>query len=1080
MPKRNDLKTILVIGSGPIVIGQACEFDYSGTQGIEALRREGYRVILANSNPATIMTDAELSDRTYIEPLTPEHLTCIIEKERPEALLPTLGGQTALNLAVALDERGVLKKFSVELLGANLETIRKAEDRELFKKTMESIGVSVPKGISISESSEIRAIARDLGFPLIVRPSFTLGGTGGGIAYNLEDLRQKVHSALEASPIKKVLLEESVLGWKEFELEVMRDRKDNFVVVCSIENLDPMGIHTGDSITVAPSQTLSDRQYQEMRDCAKKIVSAIGVDTGGCNIQFAVHPQNGRMAAIEINPRVSRSSALASKATGFPIAKIAALLAVGYTLDEIPNAITKATPASFEPSIDYVVTKIPRFASEKFGNFTLDTAMKSVGETMAIGRTFKESFQKALRGLELSSRSLPPFNSPENPQEWMKILSLPSSSRIFWLRAALKCGLSVEDISAWTSIDPWFIHQIKELTDFEEDLRTEKLTPELLRESKGLGFSDAEIARIKNTAEASVRNLRKKWGIKPTYKIVDSCAGEFPSTTPYAYSTYLPSGDLRPSTKKKKVLVIGSGPNRIGQGIEFDYCCVQALNALRKSGFEALMVNSNPETVSTDYDHADRLYFEPLALENVLEVIDFERPQGVIVQFGGQTPLNLAKGLESAGAKILGTSVDSINRSEDRKLFARILKRLQIPAPEHGTAKNAKEAVRAALKIGFPVMVRPSFVLGGQSMAIVDDAKTLRRYLEENPVPAGAEIFIDRFLSDATEVDVDAVSDGANVYIAGIMEHIEEAGIHSGDSACTLPPRSLSPALISTIASHTRKIARALKVKGLINIQFAVKDGVVYVIEANPRASRTIPFLSKATGISLAQIATKTLLGMSLKHLLPAALLKNSPPELPFTATKEVVLPFIKFPGIDPRLGPEMKSTGEVMGLDSDFPRSFVKSQEASGILIPKGGAVFISVRDEDKFHILATSQALKGMGFSLIATPGTHSFLLRHGIESSRIAKIGDGKPDVVDLLKQRNVTLAINTPSGQRSRSDGYSIRRTALELNIPCVTNIRSCQALVGAIAASRKSAPSVKPLQDYYRELPYLRKVEKKKE
>ena len=1074
MPKRNDLKTILVIGSGPIVIGQACEFDYSGTQGIKALRGEGYRVILANSNPATIMTDAELSDRTYIEPLTPEYLARVIEKERPEALLPTLGGQTALNLAVALSERGILEKFSVELLGANLETIRKAEDRELFKKTMESIFVSVPRGVVISESSEIRAIARDLGFPLIVRPSFTLGGTGGGIAYNLEDLRQKVHSALEASPIKKVLLEESVLGWKEFELEVMRDKKDNFVVVCSIENLDPMGIHTGDSITVAPSQTLSDRQYQEMRDLAKKIVSAIGVETGGCNIQFAVHPKTGRVAAIEINPRVSRSSALASKATGFPIAKIAALLAVGYTLDEIPNAITKSTPASFEPSIDYVVTKIPRFASEKFGNFTLDTAMKSVGETMALGRTFKESFQKALRGLELSSRSLPSFNSPENPQEWMKLLSLPSSSRIFWLRAALKCGISIEDISAWTSIDPWFIHQIKELTDFEEDLRSEKLSPELLLEAKRLGFSDAEVSRIKNMTEKAIRSLRRKWKIKPIYKMVDSCAGEFPSTTPYVYSTYLPGGDLKPSAKKKKVLVIGSGPNRIGQGIEFDYCCVQALNALRQEGFEALMINSNPETVSTDYDHADRLYFEPLALENVLAVIDFERPQGVLVQFGGQTPLNLAEGLENAGAKILGTSVKSINRSEDRKLFAQILKRLQIPAPAHGAAKNAKEAVTAALRIGFPVMVRPSFVLGGLSMAIVDDVKTLRRYLEENPLASGAEIFIDRFLADATEVDVDAVSDGTLVYIAGIMEHIEEAGIHSGDSACTLPPRSLSPALISTISSYTRKIARALKVKGLINIQFAVKDGAVYIIEANPRASRTIPFLSKATGVSLAQIATKAALGKSLKNLLPATLLKNSPPDLPFTATKEVVLPFIKFPGIDPRLGPEMKSTGEVMGLDSDFPRSFVKSQEASGILIPKGGAVFISVRDEDKFQILATAQALKGLGFSLIATPGTHSFFSRHGLESARIAKIGDGKPDVVDLLKQRNVTLAINTPSGQRSRSDGYAIRRTALEFNIPCVTNIRSCQALVGALSASRKNSPDVKPLQDYYQELAYLEK------
>ncbi|MBI4376817.1 MAG: carbamoyl-phosphate synthase large subunit [Elusimicrobia bacterium] len=1077
MPKRADIDKILVIGSGSIVIGQGCEFDYSGTQGIKALRQDGYKVVLVNSNPATIMTDPGMADRTYIEPLTPDFLERILEKEKPQAILPTLGGQTALNLTVAAAERGLLKKYGVELLGAKLETIRKAEDRQLFKQAMLAIGLDLPRSMVVTDVSEVKQAGRELGFPVIVRASFTLGGSGGGIAYHLEELRERVHTALEASPIKKVLLEESVLGWKEYELEVMRDCKDNFVVVCPIENMDPMGIHTGDSITVAPAQTLSDRQYQEMRDDAKKIISAIGVETGGCNIQFAVHPKTGRRVVIEINPRVSRSSALASKATGFPIAKIAAKLAVGYSLDEILNDITRATPACFEPSIDYVVVKAPRFAVEKFGEFPLDTAMKSVGETMAIGRTFKEALQKALRGLEngrkgFEAAALPPSGDLDAEETLIEKLAMPSSSRIYVIKTALDRGMSPEDISEITKIDPWFIHQMKEIVDLEKELAGKSLNEDSLREAKRLGLSDATLARLSGKAENWIRAQRRRWGVRPVYKLVDTCAGEFRSQTPYLYSTYEETGDLKVRPTKKKVVIIGSGPNRIGQGIEFDYCCVQASIALRELGYESIMLNCNPETVSTDYDTSDRLYFEPLTLEDALEVIEHEKPAGVIVQFGGQTPLNLVLPLSKAGVNILGTQPRSIDVAEDRRLFEKALRVLGIPAPANGIATDARQALRLARKLGYPVIIRPSYVLGGRAMEIVYDDDSLRDYLKRTlPTVDHPSLLVDRFLSDATEVDVDAISDGTDVFVAGIMEHIEEAGIHSGDSACTIPPHSLPPAIIETISRYTKALALHLKVMGLINIQFAVKDGSVYILEANPRASRTVPFVSKATGIPLAKLATHVMMGRKLRRLLPTRLLRSSPLPLPYTATKEAVLPFIKFPGIDPKLGPEMKSTGEVMGIDQDFARSFAKSQEASGLSLPGSGSVFISVRDEDKPEMLKIARSLRGLGFSIVATHNTYQFLARHGIESTRVAKIGEGKPDVVDLLKQKNLSLVINTPSGKRSRADGYAIRRSALELNIPCITNIHSCQAAVNAIAVLRESPLDVRSLQDYYKQLPY---------
>ncbi len=1088
MPKRTDIQKILVVGSGPIVIGQACEFDYSGTQGAKALREEGYNVVLVNSNPATIMTDPQLAERTYIEPLTPEFLEMIIERERPQAMLSTLGGQTALNLATALAERGVLAKYGVELLGAKLEAIRKAEDRQLFKAAMQEASLDLPKSRIVTDIRELQEVSRDLGFPIIIRASFTLGGTGGGIAYHLEELRSCVAAALEASPVKRVLLEESVIGWKEYELEVMRDGKDNFVVICSIENLDPMGVHTGDSITVAPAQTLTDRQYQEMRDEAKRAVSVIGVETGGCNVQFGVDPKTGRRVIIEINPRVSRSSALASKATGFPIAKIATKLAVGYSLDEIPNDITRKTPASFEPAIDYVVTKVPRFAFEKFqssSEYTLDTTMKSVGEVMAIGRTFKESIQKALRSLEIGKAGLESgeFALGEQPsaaeeERLLRKLSLPCAERVFAVKAALQRGLFPKEIADISSIDPWFLHQFQELVAFEQALKRSPLTPQLLREAKALGFSDEQIGKLCARSAASVRRLRRRWDLRPAFSSVDTCAAEFEAETPYFYSTYSstpPPRSVRKGegrAKNRKIAILGSGPNRIGQGIEFDYCCVHASQALKAAGYRTIMINCNPETVSTDYDISDRLYFEPLTLEDVLEVLDFERPEGVIVQFGGQTPLNLTQGLHRAGIRILGTSSASIDMAESRERFGALLKRLRIPAPAYGIAGGVRHALRIARRIGYPVMVRPSYVLGGRAMETVYDEASLKQYvLRAAKASEHPALLIDRFLSDATEVDVDAVCDGKNVFIGGIMEHIEEAGIHSGDSACTIPAHSLTPEQLERISDYTHRLARALKVVGLLNIQFAVKDNVVYVLEANPRASRTVPFVSKATGLPLAKIAARVMAGASLKGLLPKELLGHKIPPLPYTATKEVVLPFIKFRGVDPMLGPEMKSTGEVMGIDLDFSRSFAKGQLASGMSLPVSGAVFISVRDQDKPEILPVATALRQFGFTIHATKNTHRFFERHGIEAKHVYKLGEGKPDAIDLLKQRSLSLVINTPSGKRSHSDGFAIRRTALELNIPTITNIHSCQAALGAVAVLRQAPLQVCALQDYHKRLAY---------
>ncbi len=1070
MPKRSDLKKILVVGSGSIVIGQGCEFDYSGTQGIKALREEGYEVCLINSNPATIMTDPELADRTYIEPLTPEYLEKVIAIEKPQAILPTLGGQTALNLTVAAAEKGILKRHNVEIIGARLETIRKAEDRQLFKAAMQKIGIDLPRSVVVTDESDLKSISRDLGFPIIVRASFTLGGTGGGIAYHYEELRSRVHAAFEMSPVKKVMLEESVLGWKEYELEVMRDCKDNFVVVCTIENFDPMGVHTGDSITVAPAQTLSDRQYQEMREDAKRIISEVGVETGGCNIQFAVHPQTGRRICVEINPRVSRSSALASKATGFPIARLAAKLAVGYALDELPNDITRATLACFEPSIDYIVVKAPRFATEKFGEFTLDTAMKSVGEAMAIGRTFKEALQKSLRGLESGRKGLSGAQ-PLDPETRLQAVATPTSSRLYHVKSALDEGVSVERIHEVSRVDPWFLHQLKDISDFEKTLITMPLDAEHLLAAKRMGFSDAQIATAKGVKEQKIRERRWALKVRPSYKLVDTCAGEFPSATPYFYSTYEETGDLLPSKSGKKVVILGSGPNRIGQGIEFDYCCVQASKALRAHGWQSVMVNCNPETVSTDYDSSDRLYFEPLTLEDTLEIISNERPTGVIVQFGGQTPLNLAVQLEKAGVPILGTLPAAIDMAEDRRLFGAALKKLKILSPESGIAASAEQALKIARRIGYPVMVRPSYVLGGRMMEIVYDDDSLIDYVGRALKAAThPSLLIDRFLADATEVDVDAICDGKDVWVAGIMEHIEEAGIHSGDSACTLPPHSLSPAVLLTIRENTRKLALHLKVRGLMNVQYAVKDGAVYILEANPRASRTVPFVSKATGLPVARIATWVMMGKPLKKLLAPAVLKGGA-EPPYTATKEAVMPFIKFPGVDPKLGPEMKSTGEVMGLDTDFPRSFAKSQEAAGMLLPTSGSVFVSVRDEDKPLVVPMARSLRQLGFTLVATRSTADFLTRHGLETSRVAKVGEGKPDVVDLMKQRTLSLVINTPSGKRSRADGFSIRRTALELNIPCITNLHSAGAAVHAIAVLQGASMGVKSLQAHYETLPY---------
>ncbi len=1066
MPKRQDIKKIMIIGSGPIVIGQACEFDYSGTQACKVLRQDGFEVILVNSNPATIMTDPEFADRTYIEPITPEIVAKIIEREKPDALLPTLGGQTALNTAVSLAESRVLHQHGVELIGAKLEVIKKAEDRNLFKKAMLRIGLEVPKSDFAYSLEEALKIVEKIDFPVIIRPSFTLGGTGGGVAFNKEEFREIVTQGLLLSPINEVLIEESVLGWKEYELEVMRDLNDNVVIVCPIENFDPMGIHTGDSITVAPAQTLSDKEYQMLRDAAIAIMREIGVETGGSNIQFAIHPENGRMVVIEMNPRVSRSSALASKATGFPIAKFAAKLAVGYTLDEIPNDITKKTPASFEPTIDYVVVKIPRFTFEKFPEAEprLTTQMKSVGEVMSIGRTFKEALQKAIRSLEIDRYGLGADGKDEIVKELVhQRLAVPNHERIFYLKYALSQGMSVEEAFELSRIDPWFLDNIKEISEFEKELvgkSIEDLNKETLLKAKQFGFSDYQLAFLLGSNEKEVRKRRKSLGVIPCYKMVDTCAGEFEAYTPYYYSTYGTESEIKPS-RKPKIMILGSGPNRIGQGIEFDYCCVHAAFALREEGFETIMVNCNPETVSTDYDTSDRLYFEPLTFEDVMNIIEAESPLGVIVQFGGQTPLKLAIPLEKEGINILGTSPSSIDLAEDRELFGNLLKSLGIKQPPHGTAKSFEEALVVAREIGYPLLVRPSYVLGGRAMEIVYSEEMLEKYIA-SAVKASPEhpILIDKFLEEAIEVDVDAVSDGDDVFIGGIMAHIEEAGIHSGDSACVLPPITLPREIIERVKEITIKLAKVLKVKGLINIQMAVKDVELYVLEVNPRASRTVPFVSKSVGVPLAKIAAKVMVGRKLKEF---GLVDTH--EIEHISVKEVVLPFRRFPGVDIVLGPEMKSTGEVMGIDTSFGKSFAKAQDAAGSRLPLQGTIFLSVSDKDKQSIIPIAKKLSRLGFELIATKGTGETLKKFGIKVKGILKVHEGRPNVIDLIKSRKIDLVINTPLGKETRTDGYFIRTAASNYGIPCITTISGAKAAVQGIEAMREGEITVRSLQEF---------------
>ncbi len=1079
MPKRTDIKKILIIGSGPIIIGQACEFDYSGSQACKALKEEGYEVVLVNSNPATIMTDPEMADRTYIEPLTPETIEYIIKEERPDALLPTLGGQTGLNIAFALAKKGFLEKYGVELIGAKASAIEKAESREHFRKAMENIGLKVPKSVIIHSLSEAEKAIKEIGFPVIIRPSFTLGGTGGGVAYNIEELREIVEIGLEMSLIHQVMLEESVIGWKEFELEVMRDFKDNVVIICSIENFDPMGIHTGDSITVAPAQTLTDKEYQKMRTAAQAIIREIGVETGGSNIQFAINPKNGDMVVIEMNPRVSRSSALASKATGYPIAKIAAKLAVGYTLDELPNDITKETKAAFEPTIDYVVVKIPRFTFEKFPECPdeITTSMRSVGETMAIGRTFKEALQKAIRGLEIGRFG---FGADgKSPSDQGNILSKelireklvrPNSQRLFYIREAFKAGFSIEEIYNLTYIDPWFLYHLKEIFDKSEEIKgksLEEISKEEMRELKQMGFSDYQIAFLTRTTESKVREYRKYLGINPTFKLIDTCAAEFEAYTPYYYSSWEVENESRVS-KNKKVLIIGGGPNRIGQGIEFDYCCVHASLALKERGIESIMVNSNPETVSTDYDISTRLYFEPLTLEHILNIYEEEKPDGVIVQFGGQTPLNLAVPLYKAGVKILGTSPKNIDRAEDRKKFDELLGKLGLKRPKAGTAYSAEEAINVAEKIGYPVLVRPSYVLGGRAMRIIYTEDELKNFIE-TAVKVNPEhpILIDKFLEDALEIDVDAISDGEIVVVAGIMEHIEEAGIHSGDSACILPPLHIPPKLIDEIKEATTLLAKELEVKGLINVQYAIKDNELYVLEVNPRASRTIPFVSKAIGVPLAKLATWIMIGESLKDI---GFTKEVIP--PYYSVKEVVFPFKRFPKVDVMLGPEMKSTGEVMGIDWDPALAYAKAQLAAGMKLPTEGTVFISVKDEDKPLVVPIAKTLKELGFNLIATKGTAQFLKSLGIEVKEVPKISELlRPNILDLLKNKEIALAINTAKGKESKDDAYLIRRYTMELDIPYATTLSCARAMVESIKKLKEKSYHYLPLQKYYTYLDY---------
>ena len=1081
MPRRTDISSILIIGAGPIVIGQACEFDYSGTQAVKALKDEGYRVILVNSNPATIMTDPGLADATYVEPITPEIVERILEKERPDALLPTMGGQTALNTALALAENGALARHGVELIGANREAIAKAEDRLQFREAMAEIGLESPKSALVGSQKEARAALDKIGLPVIIRPSYTLGGTGGGVAYNRSEFRDIVSRGLRASPVSQVLIEESVLGWKEFEMEVVRDRADNCIIVCSIENLDPMGIHTGDSITIAPALTLTDKEYQMMRNASIAVLREIGVDTGGSNVQFAVDPETGRQVIIEMNPRVSRSSALASKATGFPIAKVAARLAVGYTLDEIRNDITGVTPASFEPTIDYVVTKMPRFTFEKFAGAEpiLTTAMKSVGEAMAIGRTFAESLQKACRSMETGLTGLDPVEIPGGRDAMIARLAEPTPDRLLVVAQAMREGFGDDAIHNACRIDPWFLARIREIVEAERQVERDGLPgdPDALGRLKGLGFSDARLAALTGAREAGVAAARRAVGVRPVYKRIDTCAAEFASITPYMYSCYEsgpdPECEAEPS-EREKVIILGGGPNRIGQGIEFDYCCVHAVYALAEAGYETIMVNCNPETVSTDYDTSDRLYFEPLTAEDAIEICRKEqsagRLKGVIVQYGGQTPLKLAHALADAGVPILGTSPDAIDLAEDRDRFQRLLHEIGLRQPNNGTATSMEQAVGVAGKIGYPVLLRPSYVLGGRAMEIVHDEAGLRRYVTEAVRVSGDNpVLIDGYLQDAIEVDIDAVSDGESVRIAGIMEHIEEAGIHSGDSACALPPHSLSAAMLAEIERQAESLAAALGVVGLMNIQVAVKDETVYILEVNPRASRTVPFVAKATGAPVAKIAARVMAGETLAGFEIGMTPANGPGNGPgkgHVAVKEAVFPFNRFPGVDVILGPEMKSTGEVMGLDRDFGRAFAKSQVASGIHLPRAGTVFVSVRDRDKAALAPIAERLVALGFDLLATRGTARDLNARGIAARQVNKVLEGRPHIVDAMTDGGVQLVFNTTEGAQAIRDSFSLRQTALLQEIPYYTTMAGARAAVQAIAALRTGALEVAPLQSYF--------------
>jgi carbamoyl-phosphate synthase large subunit len=1075
MPRRTDIKKIMIVGSGPIVIGQACEFDYSGTQACKALKEEGYEIVLLNSNPATIMTDPGFADRTYIEPITPETAELILAREKPDVLLPTLGGQTALNLAVALAKNGALKRHGVELIGAQLEAIEKAEDRLLFKEAMKRVGVELPKSGYATSWEDAQAIARDVGFPIIIRPSFTMGGEGGGVAYNMAEYEPLARRALTLSPTHTILCEESIIGWKEYELEVMRDKHDNVVIICSIENFDPMGVHTGDSITVAPAQTLTDREYQRMRDAGVRIIREIGVETGGSNIQFGVDPRTGRMVVIEMNPRVSRSSALASKATGFPIAKIAAKLAVGYTLDELKNDITRYTPASFEPTIDYVVTKIPRFAFEKFkgADDTLTTQMKSVGEVMAMGRTFQESFHKAVRGLEIDRCGLESTLGKKageayTPDEVERIKAearVPRAHRFFWIAEGFRAGLSVDDLFDITFVDPWFLREIEELVATERDLANGvPQGREALRAVKRMGFSDKRIGQLAGTTEKAVRDARHAAGVRPVFKRVDTCAAEFEAFTPYLYSTYEDECEAAP-TDAPKVMILGGGPNRIGQGIEFDYCCVHASFSLSEAGFETIMVNCNPETVSTDYDTSDRLYFEPLTLEDVLEIVHVEKPKGLIVQYGGQTPLKLAVPLHELGVPIFGTSPDAIDRAEDRERFAAMIEKLGLRQPANGVARSAEEAFAVARRIGYPAMVRPSYVLGGRAMEVVYDDKDLETYLRD-AVQASNErpVLIDRFLKDASEVDVDVVSDGKDVVVGGVMEHIEEAGIHSGDSACALPPYSLSKDVVAEIEHQSVAMAKELGVIGLMNVQFAIQGKDIYVLEVNPRASRTVPFVGKATGLPLAKAGALCMVGKSLQE---AGALGVKPPR--HTSVKEAVFPFARFRGVDTVLGPEMKSTGEVMGISDDFYHAFFKAQAAAGNTLPASGQgkrAFVSVKDPDKEGVVEIARRLVGLGFEVLATSGTAAFLSQRGIAATQVRKIHEGRPSIVDRIIDGDVHLVVNTTAGKKEIADSFSIRRETLMKGLPYFTTLTGARAAVGAMEKAHGGTPSVRSIQEYH--------------